>query len=104
MSILELCSEDAYNSWTFWSSQNKTETECMEIVRAIEDLVRERKLVALEQQSDGSFVNVILDINRLEKEVRQSMTADRSLDKVYWFSATDEGKKEDCVRRNKKQH
>jgi hypothetical protein len=98
--ILELCSEDAHNSWTFWSSENKTETECAEIVQAINALVSEKMLVAFEHKADGSFVKVSYDAGRLEKEVRQSMISDSAPDTMYWFSATDQGKEEDRLMRS----
>ena len=97
--VLELCSEDAYNSWTFWSSQNKTDIECMEIVRTIDALVREKKLMVLEHKADKSFVEVPFDVNRLEKEVRNSMISDSGSDSIYWFSATENGKAEDLLNR-----
>jgi hypothetical protein len=92
--ILELCSEDAYNSWTFWSDQNKTEADRIAIVQTIDALVREKKLMAFEHKPDGSFVKVHFDINRLEREVRQSMVSSGGSDSIYWFSATEEGRRE----------
>jgi len=100
MRILELCSEDAHNSWTFWSNQEKTETECAEIVQTIDALVQEKKLVAFRHNADGSFAEAPFDVNRLEKEVRQSMISETGPDNIYWFSATEEGKKADEEQRS----
>ena len=99
MEILELCSEDAHNSWTFWSSQDKTEAELIDIVQTIDELIREKKLVALESQSNGTFAQVPFSLERLKKEVRQSMISDNSSETLYWFSATDDGKEEDRLKR-----
>jgi len=97
--ILELCSEDATNSWSFWSSEKKTDGECMEIVRAIEELVKERKLISLQHLADGSFVEKQFDAVQLENEVRESMTGESGPDTIYWFAATAEGKAEDMINR-----
>jgi hypothetical protein len=93
--ILELCSESEYGSWEFWANgENKTETECMQIVQAIIDLVKEKKIYPVEYQTvaDQTYQEVPLDVFRLENEVRRSMQPD-NLDphNFYWFLATEAG-------------
>jgi hypothetical protein len=92
--ILELCSESAYGSWTFWSEDNKTEDELMSILEAIKDLVSEKKLEVFEHDFNGPYAAVSFDAQRLRNELRKSTIPEVDPDKFYWFVATDDGKKE----------
>jgi hypothetical protein len=105
--ILELCSEDAYGSWEFWSTKdNKTIEEAKQIIDTIIKLINEKKLVALEHKFNGPYKEVSLDVERLENEVKRSMHQsiddyDVDPDTFYWFEATEEGSKEDLLLRKK---
>ena len=91
-SILEACSESEYGSWEFWSDgKNKTEDESKLIVEAIIELVKEKKIFP----TDGKFVNdrsykeVVLDENRLKKEIEISINTEKvDPHTFYWFLAT----------------
>jgi hypothetical protein len=93
--ILELCSEDAYGSWTFWSTADgKTEAELMSVLEAIVDLVNEKKLDVFEHKFNGPYEKAPFDIERLRNELKKSMVPEVYPDAFYWFMATDEGEEE----------
>jgi len=94
--IAELCSESETGSWMFWSSFIKTEAECQEIIDAIKDLAREKKIYATEYTSvkDGTYAPITLDEKRLKKEVQRSMRNDVDDESFYWFLATPTGQDE----------
>src|SRR5262249_33561965 len=96
--ILELCSEDAHGSWEFWA-QDKTAEELNAIASAIAELMGEKKLEALEHKVNGPYTNVLFDITRLRNELEHSRMLNIDPDAFYWFSATEEGKKEDQILR-----
>src|SRR3989344_2107063 len=94
--ILELCSEDAYGSWLFWSeSDNKSEAELQSILEAIIELVKEKKIEVLEHKFNGPYTEVSFNSGRLRDELKHSIIHEVNPDIFYWFAATDEGKKED---------
>jgi len=102
--ILELCSESDYGSWEFWSSQDKSEEECQNIIEAIKELVAEKKILPVEYKDikNQSYQETRLDSTRLGREVRQSIMPNNiDPDNFYWFFATDGGKKEDLLSRRK---
>lgn len=104
LNILELCSESEYGSWEFWSDKNqKTEEECQNIREAIEELVKEKKIIPLEYASikDQTYKEVPLDNMRLGLELRKSMESDIDSEHFYWFMATDEGEQADLILRSK---
>jgi hypothetical protein len=92
--ILELCSETAYGSWMFWSTENKTEKELESILVAITDLVKEKKLEVLEHRFGGPYEKASFDVGRLRNELKKSTISDVDADTFYWFLATEEGEKE----------
>jgi hypothetical protein len=104
--ILELCSESECGSWELWSTKdNKTEEECKNIVEALIELVKGKKIIVTDGKyvDDHSYREVPLDVVRLESEVRQSIKP-YNVDPhtFYWFYATEEGKKEDQANRSPK--
>lgn len=102
--ILELCSESEYGSWEFWLKKPKDRTidDAENIFQVILDLIREKKIYAMEYQSvqDRSYKEVILDVKRLRDQIVSSMKPD-SIDRntSYWFLTTENGKKEDLILR-----
>ncbi len=107
--ILELSSESEHGSWEFWLSKPKDRTseEANEIVEAIVNLVKEKKIFPMEDESvkNKSYKETTLDLARLRDQVMTSMNPDNRENLVgnyYWFLATEDGKKEDMALRSKK--
>ncbi len=102
--ILELCSEDAYTSWEFWIGE-KTDEQCKEIVQTVADLVKEKKLHPLrkfpEGHPRGTYEVIPFDIERLEREVKESMHSEATSDEPYMFFASGIGRQEDFDTRSK---
>ncbi len=99
--ILELCSEDAYGSWEFWSdAKNKTEAEAGVIVQAIQELVSEKLIVPTEGTyvKGHSYQEILLDADRLTHEVMLSIPFTVDPDTFYWFYATEKGKEQDIKK------
>src|SRR5262245_27692392 len=104
--ILELCSESEYGSWEFWLKDVKDRTvdDAENIIKVILDLLKERKIYAMEYKSvkDHSYKETNIDVNRLRSQIIDSMKPDSvDLDTSYWFLTTEEGKKEDHEIRSK---
>jgi hypothetical protein len=95
MHILELCCEDAYGSWEFWSDRNnKTIEELGQILQTLIELVQTQKLEILTHVAGGPYVITKLDIERLRIELQQSTIPNVNPDTFYWFEATHEGRQE----------
>ncbi len=105
--ILELCSEDAYGSWEFWSSsEGKTEEQAIEIVDTLAELVNAGELNCLKYNStDNTYTPTVLNKGKLRKELLASMQQVENpgvinSDEFYWFESTDKGKEEDRLARS----
>lgn len=100
--ILELCSEDAYGSWEFWSgAADKSEEEAQKIIQAIQELVKDDLIAPTDGRhvKDQTYQKIPLDTKRLTKEVQLSIPFTVDPDTFYWFYATPEGKKRDLKNR-----
>jgi hypothetical protein len=87
--ILELCSEDAYGSWELWAGKTKTVLEIIQITQIVSELIKEKKIITLENDKEVPF-----EVSRLENELKRSAVSDVDADNFYRFWATDSGKKE----------
>lgn len=97
--ILDVCTESEYGSWEFWliPLQDRTIKDADLIVESIKELVDEKKIFPIEHSSieDRSYTPVNLDVDRLRKEVINSMKPENiDPENSYWFLATEEGEKE----------
>jgi hypothetical protein len=96
--IVELCTENEYGSWEFWSDKAMTEEEGQNIIDALDELVAEKKIFPVEFKNikNRSYQVTQLDRSRLETEVKRSMAPHRVYPfNFYWFVATHVGKRED---------
>jgi hypothetical protein len=86
--ILELTTESEHGSWEFWSdAESKIQEEAALITQSIQELVGEGKIHAVEYESvaDRTYRQADFDIERLEREVEQSMHSEVNPHAFYWF-------------------
>lgn len=89
--ILELCSEDDYGSWELWwaiTSDHKNVADQdlqLDFINVIENLVRDRKIVAKIRTVGPRFLIVPFSRERLNEEIKSAIRPDPNT--FYWFGS-----------------